>query len=100
MLTDDFAGTYLMPTKYLRFERVENPGRKTMVWEVVSQSGGFVLGHIKWHGAWRQYCFFPSAETLFNTDCLDAITDRIATCNRWQRNVRANLRTASPAGGR
>lgn len=88
-------GAYLAPTKYLRFEQVANPDRKTGIWNVVSQSGDFTLGQIKWYGAWRQYVFFPATDTLYNTDCLVAIADRIETCNRWQRNVRANLAAAS-----
>lgn len=90
VLANPLAGAPLRPTKYLRFVQIANPGRKTGVWQVVSQSSGDVLGIIKWYGAWRQYCFFPADATLYNTDCLAAITDRVETCNRWQRNVRAN----------
>lgn len=92
-----FAGTYLQPTKYLSFERVDNPGRKTMVWNVISQSSEIVLGRIAWYGPWRQYCFYPSNGTIFNTDCLIAIADRLETCNRWQRNIRENLAAAGVA---
>lgn len=95
MLTNPLEGAHLAPTKYLRFEQSPNPGKKTGIWFVISQSSGDVLGRIAWYGAWRQYCFFPNNGTLYNTDCLAAITDRIETCNRWQRNVRANLAAAS-----
>lgn len=62
-----------------------------MVWQVQSVRSDIELGQIRWHGAWRQYCFFPSAETIFNNDCLLTIVDRVETCNRWQRNFRKNL---------
>jgi hypothetical protein len=90
-----YEGAYLQPTKYLRFESEANPGRKTGVWTVVSQSSGFVLGRIAWYRPWRQYVFFPVEETLYNVDCLVAIADRVATCNRWHRNIRANLAGAA-----
>jgi hypothetical protein len=89
--TSPFANAQLRPTKYLSFRLVPSrPGAKTGRWEVVSQSSGVVLGTIKWYGAWRQYCFFPEGQTLYNVDCLVAVADRVETCNRWQRNIRAN----------
>lgn len=87
-----WADAYLRPTKYLLFEQVANPGRKTAVWNVRSVGSGAHLGAIRWHGPWRQYCFWPKGSTIFNTDCLIDITDRLATCNRMQRNIRENTR--------
>jgi hypothetical protein len=86
-----FEGAYLAPTKYLRFSRSPAPARKTMVWFVISQSSDVKLGEIKWHSPWRQYVFFPAPETLFNTDCLVVIADRIETLMRWRKNMRAHL---------
>ncbi len=86
-----FARTLLLPTKYLTFKHAENPGRMTGVWHVLSAGSGAPLGTIRWYGPWRQYCFWPAAATIFNTDCLRTIEDRVATCNRVQRNIRANL---------
>lgn len=86
---------FLRPTKYLSFEQADNPGRKTGVWIVRSVRSGTTLGVIRWYGPWRQYCFFPTSATIFNTDCLVGIADRIQTCNRWQRNIRANRANAA-----
>lgn len=88
---------WLAPTKYLYFEQVDNPGRKTGVWRVRSRNSGSDLGAIRWYGPWRQYCLYPASAAIFNTDCLEAICDRIATCNRWQRNIRANLAASEAA---
>lgn len=83
----------LATTKYLYFENVPMPPtRKTGVWNVRSVSSGYILGTIRWHGPWRQYTFWPAAQTLYNSDCLVAITEAVETCNRWQRNIRANLK--------
>lgn len=50
---------------------------KTEVYDVLSKSSGAVLGHIKWYGAWRQYCFFPSPNCVFNMGCLNQINEHI-----------------------
>ena len=50
--------------------------RKTDIWAVEREDGlGAALGYVKWHGAWRQYCFFPDTATLYNADCLRQIAD-------------------------
>ncbi len=89
-------GAYLQPTKYLRFEQVPpKPDRKTATWNVRSVSSDAHLGVIRWHGPWRQYTFWPAAQSLYNVDCLLDLADRVETCNRWQRNVRANLKAVA-----
>jgi len=63
--------------KYLMFRSIPNPNGKTEIWSVDSKSGGFPLGQIKWFGRWRQYCFFPASDTIFNTDCMRDISAKI-----------------------
>lgn len=62
--------------KYIRFEPLESK-TKTGVWWIRNNKSDAVLGEIKWHGAWRQYCFYPAALTIFNRDCLDTINEFI-----------------------
>ena len=31
------------------------------------------LGGVQWYGPWRQYCFFPEIDTVFNIGCLNDI---------------------------
>ena len=57
---------------------------KTLVNEVYSLNGIF-LGTIKWHGAWRKYCFFPAKETLFDSSCLQLISQTLDNMTRVQR---------------
>ena len=61
---------------YLEF-RLAVQGPKTNVWHVMSRSRGIRLGIIKWYGPWRQYCFFPEPETLYNATCLREIQNVI-----------------------
>ena len=50
---------------------------KTNVYEVCNKKTGYYLGEIMWWGAWRQYCFFPDGETLYERKCLRAIAEFI-----------------------
>lgn len=62
----------LATNPYLEFVDVTPPGRITLVVEVRSARGAY-LGSLKWYGAWRQYCFFPAPDCIFNVGCLDTI---------------------------
>ena len=59
-------------SKYLEFNTLEQKP-KTKVIEIVSKRGGERLGIIKWYPRWRQYAFFPEANTIFNIECLNDI---------------------------
>jgi hypothetical protein len=75
-------------SKYLEFFRAGFTG-KTEVYDVLSKSSGFILGHIKWYPAWRQYCFFPSPNCVFNVGCMKDINDLIGELMAERKRVRA-----------
>lgn len=58
--------------KYIYFVKIEDKP-KTSVWECRNKNNDGLLGEILWYGPWRQYCFFPEAETAFNHSCLGDI---------------------------
>lgn len=76
-------------SRYLRFERVQLPERKTPVVIVVSKRSGTVLGEIAWYGRWRQFCFYPAEDTVFNVGCLDDIEDMIAELHAERAGAQA-----------
>lgn len=51
-----------------------SPKHKTRSWTVVSLYDD-PLGVVRWHSAWRRYCFFPEPSTLFEEVCLREIGD-------------------------
>jgi hypothetical protein len=59
-------------SKYLFFV-VGEPKPKTEVWQLVSKSQDALLGELKWYAPWRQYCFFPSDETVWSLGCLEDV---------------------------
>jgi hypothetical protein len=64
-----------MESEYLKFRDVQKLDRKTKFIEVVSKQHGFILGEIRWYGAWRQYVFYPSSDSLYNWKCLSEISE-------------------------
>ena len=63
-------------SRYIEFS-LAGQGKKTQIWHVHSKNHGSFLGYIKWFGRWRQYVFFPAAETAWNPECLRDICDFI-----------------------
>ncbi len=61
-------------SEYLYFTLIANKP-KTRVFGVCSKSSDVQLGIIKWHGPWRQYCFFPASDTLYSRGCLQDINN-------------------------
>ena len=59
----------MIDSKYMEFDKVGDTG-KTEIWNILSKSSSFILGQVKWYGPWRQYCFFPSPNSVFNPTCM------------------------------
>lgn len=65
-------------TEYKYFIIRELPraeGKKTSIYDIIGKSNDDMLGYIKWHGSWRQYCFFPASNTFWSLGCLEDIKD-------------------------
>ena len=73
--------------RWFYLERRFDGKRITPTYTVVSKQSNTAIGEIKWHGAWRQFCIFFKAETVYNTDCLKDILDFIKQLNYdWKNN--------------
>lgn len=58
--------------EYILFE--EQPvEKKTRIVTVRNRRSLAPLGELRWHGPWRQYCFFPQGDTIFNPGCMERI---------------------------
>ena len=62
--------------QYIHFKVLDDT-RKTTVWQCLSNRSNDCLGLVKWYGPWRQYCFFPFGETVFNVGCMNDVCDFI-----------------------
>lgn len=71
--------------KYIHFERILNPGKKTQKWMCRNNRSGAELGRIRWESSWRQYVFETVVEpeddygwwVYFSRGCLRDIADFI-----------------------
>lgn len=70
-------GETIAQSEYLKFIDATPTGRKTSILLVQSVTHGNILGEIRWYGAWRQYAFWPRAGTIWNTQCLRDVNERI-----------------------
>jgi hypothetical protein len=66
----------LKETQYLCFVEFEKK-EKTKVIAVMNKHHEEIIGMIKWFSRWRQYCFFPSTETVWNINCLNDVNEVI-----------------------
>lgn len=60
----------------------------TQIWNVLNKRTGENCGQIKWHGGFRKYCFFPTNNFLFDSDCLRMISEKMEDMNAMRREAR------------
>ncbi len=64
-----------MSGKWINFVEEEPLDKqKTKRFTVCNKKSLFPIGTVKWYGPWRQYCFFPNANTVYEQQCLLDIT--------------------------
>jgi hypothetical protein len=78
---------------YLMFWDETPPNRKTKVICVISMRNSFKLGEISWYGPWRQYCFFPSNGTIFNTGCMQDVITYIKELMEERKNDKSTKKS-------
>jgi len=65
-------------------------GKKTCTCSIDANSSGCPLGEIRWFGRWRQYCFFPEQDTVWNKGCLQDVIEALDSLNREHREGKSN----------
>ena len=71
-----------MSEKHIKFNLIKRKS-KTNVYAVRNKKSGVLLGEIKWYGSFRQYCFFPANDTVFDRRCMNDINNYI---NKLMKN--------------
>ena len=77
--------------KYISIEKTASKN-KTDIYAVINKSGQYPIGTIYWYGAWRQYCFDAYLDMVFNSECLELITDFLKDINvkhrsNWKQKI-------------
>ena len=52
----------------VKLNRPEN--RKTDIYCIATIGTNYIIGEIRWWGAWRKYCFFPNEDTVYDNKCM------------------------------
>lgn len=87
-----------MPKSYIDYVLTERKP-KTDVYLVYSRSSMDELGEIKWYAPWRQYCFFPSEETIWSKGCLNEVNSLIDKFMDEWRTRRSEFKKWQESGG-
>ena len=66
--------------KYIKIIETPHTG-KTKGFDIINKSSNNLIGEIEWYSNWRQYCFFPWDNMVFNTQCLELITGFLKKIN-------------------
>ena len=76
--------------KYLYVVKLERPThRKTDRWAIYGNYDNY-LGLVQWHPPWRQYTFDPGTGTIWNSTCLDDVSNFLKMINLQHR--RSNMK--------
>jgi len=70
--------------EYIHFVKIEDKG-KTSVWECRNNRTDHILGHVRWHGPWRQYCYFPLCQAIYSSGCLADIQNFIKAADELRK---------------
>ena len=62
--------------KYIEFI-IKEQKPKTKVFSCLNINNQYELGIVKWHGPWRQYCYFPTTAAMYSQGCMKDISSFI-----------------------
>lgn len=72
---------------YLHFKDMPvKKGMKTRIVNVYSLNGSESLGEISWFPHWRRYVFTPTADTLYDPDCLEELAEKVRAMTEDHKN--------------
>ena len=79
--------------KYIYFEKLPNPGKKTMKW-VCKNRDNRIVGYVIWWGGWWKYVYSVPAvlNVILDDKCHDDISDFLKQLNKYQRVLWAKKR--------
>ncbi len=83
----------VVENKYLQFNELDFPERKTKVFQVVNKQDDFFLGTIEWDTAWRRYIFSGATEpNKLDSNCLKTIACFIDSLIAQRNDPKSGLR--------
>ncbi len=75
--------SFFESTTYLRIDLTgKSVSGLTSIYRVFNKDNLEGLGEVKWFARWRQYCFFPFSDTVFEKTCLHDISEYLIKLNK------------------
>lgn len=71
--------------QYLSFDLYPEQPPNTSRWYCRNRRSQNILAIVEWYPAWRQYCFFPAVQAVYNAGCLRDITDFLTSLGIEQK---------------
>lgn len=85
MLNKDliYTGKYFYITTY------KLSTKKTSNYNIYTHDN-ILIGQIKWYAHWRKYCFYPEIDTIWDSKCLQEISNFLTDINISYRKEQRN----------
>lgn len=65
-------------------------GKKTHTYLIFTKDDRTAIGAIRWHGAWRKYCFFPEGTSVWDSTCLNDVIKFLSKVNKQYKEFKKN----------
>ena len=85
--------------EFIKFKELA-PKPKTKVFAVINIQHEHLLGEIKWYPSFRKYCFFPEANTVWESICLEDIKEFIDNLMLDRTDKKLNQKLCDECDGR
>ena len=66
--------------------------KKTQCYSIQSTYDDSNLGVIQWYSPWRGYAFYPNDNCVFESNCLETISEWIKTLNQAHRQKKQEIK--------
>ena len=66
--------------KYIKIVETPHIG-KTKGFDVWNKTGNYIIAQIYWYSNWRQYCVHSIDDMIYNSTCLELITEFLREIN-------------------
>lgn len=70
---------------FIKLNEIKDTG-KTKVFEVLNSLSDLKIGIIKYYPGFRKYCFYPDANTLYDSKCMHELSETLAQLQEERKN--------------
>ena len=79
--TDSFDKIFAIYKYFYVVYELPTNGKKTGTYYICNVGANNIIGEIKWWSGWRKFCYFPYEDTVWDSKCLNDITNLLESIN-------------------